>query len=184
MALPSSLLSVTAALLVQSLSSCIPIRWSIFCLLALDVLATLLAEPDGVRSRTLQRSWFACFHVSRALSLRNLVLGYDCGIVFSAGVGPDLPSSDAANWLSSRLSRSVEMRRRYGRLRMVFTRYASPELQFGALREVVARERQCALLRKVWSGTATLYYRVSAHHIRRGRRAARSSTCQGSAELL
>ena len=57
---------------------------------------------------------------SRALSLRNLVSGYECGRVFPAGVGPDSPSRDAANWLPSRFGLSVETRRRYGWLRMVF----------------------------------------------------------------
>ena len=58
--------------------------------------------------------------LSRALSLRNLVSGYECGRVFPAGVGPGSPSRDAANWLPSRFSLSVETRRRYGWLRMVF----------------------------------------------------------------
>ena len=57
---------------------------------------------------------------SRALYLRNLVSEYECGRVFPAGVRPGSPSRDAANWLSSRLSRSTETRRRYGWLRMVF----------------------------------------------------------------
>ena len=39
---------------------------------------------------------------SRALSLRNLVSGYECGRVFPAGVGPGSSSRDAANWLPSR----------------------------------------------------------------------------------
>ena len=56
---------------------------------------------------------------SRALSLRNLVSGYECGRVFLAGVGPGLPSRDAVNWLPSRFSLSVETRRRYGWLRMM-----------------------------------------------------------------
>ena len=43
----------------------------------------------------------------RALSLRNLVSGYECGRVFPAGVGPGSPSRDAANWLPSRFSLSV-----------------------------------------------------------------------------
>ncbi|CAM9116348.1 unnamed protein product, partial [Ascophyllum nodosum] len=43
------------------------------------------------------------------------------GRVFPAGVGPDSPSRDAANCLSSRSSRSVETRRRYGWLRVVFS---------------------------------------------------------------
>ena len=55
----------------------------------------------------------------RALSLRNLVSGYECGRVFPAGVGPGSPSRDAVNWLSSRFSLSVETRRRYGWLRMM-----------------------------------------------------------------
>ena len=58
--------------------------------------------------------------ISRALSLRNLVSGYECGRAFPAGVGPGVPSRDAANWLPSRSSLSVETRRRYGWLRMVF----------------------------------------------------------------
>ena len=57
--------------------------------------------------------------VSRALSLRNLVSGYECGKVFPAGVGPGSPSRDAVNWLPSRFSLSVETRRRYGWLRMM-----------------------------------------------------------------
>ena len=56
----------------------------------------------------------------RALSLRNLVSGYECGRVFPAGVGPGSPSRDATNWLPSRFSLSVATRRRYGWLRMVF----------------------------------------------------------------
>ena len=58
---------------------------------------------------------------SRALSLRNLVSGYECGRVFPAGVGPGSPSRDAANWLPSRFGLSVETRRQYGWLRMVFS---------------------------------------------------------------
>ena len=57
---------------------------------------------------------------SRALSLRNLVSGYECGRVCPAGVGPGSPSRDAANWLPSRFDLSVETRRQYGWLRMVF----------------------------------------------------------------
>ena len=56
----------------------------------------------------------------RALSPRNLVSVYECcGRVFPAGVGPGSPSRDAANWLPSRFSLSVETRRRYGWLRMM-----------------------------------------------------------------
>ena len=60
-------------------------------------------------------------YTSRALSLRNLVSGYKCGRVFPAGVGPGSPSRDAANWLPSRSDLSVETRRQYGWLRMVFS---------------------------------------------------------------
>ena len=60
-------------------------------------------------------------NTSRALSLRNLVSGYECGRVFPAGVGPGSPSRDAANWLPSRSDLSVETRRQYGWLRMVFS---------------------------------------------------------------
>ena len=65
---------------------------------------------------------FSVEQTSRALSLRNLVSGYECGRVFPAGVGPGSPSRDAANWLpSSRSDLSVETRRQYGWLRMVFS---------------------------------------------------------------
>ena len=43
------------------------------------------------------------------------------GMVFPAGVGPGSPSRDAANWLPSRSDLSVETRRQYGWLRMVFS---------------------------------------------------------------
>ena len=58
---------------------------------------------------------------SRALSHLNLVSGYECGRVFLTGVGPGSPSRDAANWLSSRFGLSVETRRQYDWLRMVFS---------------------------------------------------------------
>ena len=54
------------------------------------------------------------------VSLRNLVSGYEFGRAFPIGVGPGSPSRDAANWLPSRFGLSVETRRRYGWLRMVF----------------------------------------------------------------
>ena len=59
-----------------------------------------------------------CIYYSRALSLRNLFSRYECERVFPAGVGPGSPSRDAANWLPSRFSLSVETRRRYGWLRI------------------------------------------------------------------
>ena len=61
---------------------------------------------------------------------------------------------DATNWLSSRFSRSVETQRRFGWLKMIYTRCASSELQCCVLREMVARERQGALSREAWYGEA------------------------------
>ena len=93
-----------------------------------------------------------CVH-SRARSLRNLLVsGNECGRVFPAGVGPGSPSRDAANWLPSRFSLSVETRRRYGWLRMMVfpgaRLFPSPNLvPFG---RVAARERQGALSRRAW----------------------------------
>ena len=40
-----------------------------------NFLTTLLAESDVVRSRTLQRFWFACFHVCSTTSLRRVGIG-------------------------------------------------------------------------------------------------------------
>ena len=93
------------------------------------------------------------FLTSRARSLRNLLVsGNECGRVFPAGVGPGSPSRDAANWLPSRFSLSVETRRRYGWLRMMVfpgaRLFPSPNLvPFG---RVAARERQGALSRRAW----------------------------------
>ena len=90
---------------------------------------------------------------SRARSPRNLLVsGNECGRVFPAGVGPGSPSRDAANWLPSRFSLSVETRRRYGWLRMMVfpgaRLFPSPNLvPFG---RVAARERQGALSRRTW----------------------------------
>ena len=64
--------------------------------------------------------WCPCVAINvSALSLRNLISGYECGRVFPAGVGPGSPSRDAVNWLPSRFSLSVETRRRFGWLRMM-----------------------------------------------------------------
>ena len=90
-------------------------------------------------------------YTSRALSLRNLVSGYECGRVFPAGVGSNLPSKDAANWLPSRFSQSVETRQRYGWLRMVFPGarlFRAPI--WCPSRGMAARERQGALSRRAW----------------------------------
>ena len=96
-------------------------------------------------------TFYTC--TSRARSLRNLLVsGNECGRVFPAGVGPGSPSRDAANWLPSRFSLSVETRRRYGWLRMMVfpgaRLFPSPNLvPFG---RVAARERQGALSRRAW----------------------------------
>ena len=115
-----------------------------------------------------------------ALSFRNLVSGYECERVFAAGVGPGSISRDAANWLTSRFSRSVETRRRYGWLRMVFLGahlFRAPILSFG----------RCGGTREAGSTVAkslVVFYRVGRHTIWRRWRAARSSTSQGSGEPL
>ena len=90
---------------------------------------------------------------SRARSLRNLLVsGNECGRVFPVGVGPGSPSRDAANWLPSRFSLSVETRRRYGWLRMMVFPGARlfPSPNLGPFGRVAARERQGALSRRAW----------------------------------
>ena len=89
---------------------------------------------------------------TRALYPRNLVSGYECGMVFPAGVVPGSPSRDAAKWLPSRFSLSVETWRWYDWLRMV-----SPGARLFRAPiwcpsgGVAARERQRALpSRRVW----------------------------------
>ena len=119
----------------------------------------------------------------RALSLRNLVLGYECGRVFPASVGPeDSLSRDAANWLSSRFSQSVETRRWYGWLRMVFpgARLFRAPIWWpsGGINGGMRKARSAVV------ESLVALYRVVRHQIRRGRREARSSTNQGSAEPL
>ena len=87
----------------------------------------------------------------RALSLRNLASGYECGRVFPAGVGPGSPSRDAANWLPSRFSLSVETRRRYGWFEDGVPRCAPlPSSNLVPFRRVAGRERQGALSRRAW----------------------------------
>ena len=118
--------------------------------------ARLFPSPNLVpfgRVAARERQGALSLHTSRARSLRNLLVsGNECGRVFPAGVGPGSPSRDAANWLPSRFSLSVETRRRYGWLRMtVFPGarlFPSPNLvPFG---RVAARERQGALSRRAW----------------------------------
>ena len=107
----------------------------------------------GSRNHSRCHDAVICLYSSRARSLRNLLVsGNECGRVFPAGVGPGSPSRDAANWLPSRFSLSVETRRRYGWLRMMVfpgaRLFPSPNLvPFG---RVAARERQGALSRRAW----------------------------------
>ena len=75
----------------------------------------------AVTSIEVQNEWEENTKHTRALSLRNLVSGDECGRVFPAGVGAGSPSRDAANWLPSRSDLLVETRRQYGWLRMVFS---------------------------------------------------------------
>ena len=117
----------------------------------------------------------------RAISLRNLVSGYEYGMVFPAGVGPGLPSRVAANWLPSRFSLPVETRRLYGWLKDGVPRCApllsSNLVPFG----------RCGGTREA-GGTVgeslVMLYRVGTHQSRQRWRAARPSTSQGSAEPL
>ena len=108
--------------------------------------------PNGV-FYLVTTGWIFDVSLSRARSLRNLLVsGNECGRVFPAGVGPGSPSRDAANWLPSRFSLSVETRRRYGWLRMMVfpgaRLFPSPNLvPFG---RVAARERQGAMSRRAW----------------------------------
>ena len=133
---------------------------------------------------------------TRALSLRNLDLGSECGRVFPAGVRPASPSRDAANCLSSRFSQSVETRRRYGWWRMVFPTCAplpsSNLVSFGRLLLLLllllllcpsggggTREAGGTV-----AGSLVALYQAGTHRIRRQRRAARSWTSQRSTEPL
>ena len=120
-----------------------------------------------------------CIIYTRALSLRNLVSEYECGRVFPAGVGPGSPSRDAANWLPSRSDLSVETRRQYGWLRMVFSgvRLFRAPIWWpsGGWRHARGREH----CRGEPGGSLSGGYAPDS-----GRRAARSLTSQGRAEPL
>ena len=117
---------------------------------------------------------------SAALSLRNLVSGQECGRVFPAGVEPGSPSTDAANWLSSRFSRSVKARRRYGWLRTVF----QGSILFGAAIWCPSGGGGTREAGSIVAESLAALYQMDTHRIRRGRRAARWPTSQGSAEPL
>ena len=117
---------------------------------------------------------------SRSLSVRNLVSGYECVMVFPAGVGPGSPSRGVVNWLSSRLSWSVKTRRRYGWFRIVFrgarlfqTPIWCPSGGGGT--------RQAG---SIIAESLVALYPVSTHHILLGWREARSLTSQESGEPL
>ena len=118
--------------------------------------------------------------LSRALSLRNLVSRYECGRAFPVGIGPGSLSTDAVNWLPSRFSPSVDTRRRYGWLRMVFPGarlFRAPiwcSSGGGGTREAGSTVVE----------SLVALYRVGTRQVRRRRRAARSSTSQGSAQPL
>ena len=95
--------------------------------------------------------------------IMNLVSGFEDGRVFPAGVGPGSPLRDAANWRSSRFSRSVETRRRYGWLRIVLPGarlFRSPI--WCSSRGGGAREAGNTILESL-----VARYRVSTHQIRR-----------------
>ena len=77
-------------------------------------------------------------------------------------VGPGSPSARyAANWLPSRFSLSVETRRRYGWLRMVFQVRTTSELQLGALREGGGTREA----RSTVAESLVALYRVGSHQI-------------------
>ena len=76
------------------------------------------AQPPVITQHTQCK----CTHLGPSPSETWFVVsGYECGRVFPAGVGPGSPSRDAANWLPSRFGLSVETRRQYGWLRIVFS---------------------------------------------------------------
>ena len=122
-----------------------------------------------------------------SLSLRNLVLRYEYGRVFPAGKGPNSPSRDATSWLSTQFSRSVETRRRF----WLVEDGVHPVRLFPSANLVPSGKRWHTKGRycrgtpgrapqhtQTYRGT---FYRMSKHQMRRRRRAARSSTSQGSA---
>ena len=57
-----------------------------------------IGEPQKTHTGTKQ------LHTAYASPAETCVLGYECGKVFPAGVRPDSPSRDVANWLSSQLA--------------------------------------------------------------------------------
>ena len=96
------------------------------------------------------------------------------------GVGPGAPSRDASNWLPSQFSLSVETRRRYGWLKMVFpgARLFRTPIWYpsgdGGTREAGNTVAE----------SLVMLYLVGTHQNRLRWREARSSTSQGIAEPL
>ena len=114
-----------------------------------------------------------------ALSLRNLVSGYECGRVFPAGGRADPQEMQPTGCLRDSACR---LRRGSGMVGWGCCSQvrASSEPQFGAFREGCGTQEAGST---VAEGLVVLY-RVGTHQIRRRRRAARSSTSQGRTEPL
>ena len=113
------------------------------------------------------------YYISCPLPPKPVVSGYECRRVFPAGVGPGSPPRHAANWLPSRFGLSVETRRQYGWLRMVFSGVRLfrapiwwPSREGGGTREAGSTVAE----------SLVVLYQVGTHQIRRRRRAARSLT--------
>ena len=96
------------------------------------------------------------------------------------GVGPGSPSRDAANWLPSRFGLTVETRRQYGWLRMVFLGVRLFRAPIGGLREGGGTRETGSTIAE----SLVVLYQVGTHQIWRRRREARSLTSQGRAEPL
>ena len=121
---------------------------------------------------------FATFHFPG--NVHANLEGFPTVRFFPAGVRPGWPSRDAANWRSSRFSRSIETRRRSGWLTIVL-----PGARL--FRAPIWCPSGSGGTREAWSTVAeslVAFYQVGTQQIRRGWRAARSSTSQESAESL
>ena len=147
------------------------------------VRALVASDTVGTVLHTKYAHYTSMVGEPRTLSQRNLVLGYECRRVFPAGVGLSSPSRDAANWLSSRLSRSFETRRRYYDWLRI-TVFPGARLFRVPIwcpsRGGDTREAGSTLLAE----SLIALFRVGTHDVRRKWRVTRSSTSQGSAESL
>ena len=112
------------------------------------------------------------FIISRALSLRNLASGYECGRVFLAGVGPS--SSRQMQPTDCLRDSACRLRRGSGMV------CAHSELQFGAFRETGGTREAGSTVAE----SLVVLCRVGTYQVRRKRRAARSSTRQGRVKPL